>query len=366
MCLCSSPRPLISSLRDVGYNNTTSAICKHVDNAIQAKATEVRIFFRQTGKKGDTVIDAAVYDNGQGMAPNVLKVATSFGGSMTFNNRAGIGRFGMGMKTAALSMSPIMDLYSWQDPHTYYSMTLDVDAIGRERTNTVELPDPTLMTELPSELADLFSKPLSFPASANDQSLMLERGEDLDDRLGGHGTIIYMPTCDRLTYATARTLVEHAMKEIARVYRRAIEEGLKLYVNNRLVEAFDPTYAMAGARHVRFPRHPGKDQPADVRQKDCDPAARTWRGDRRHRYPPLSPADRAMVDARPQDPAQRPAGVQQPDRYHAAQRSRGLRRPDDRPDHAPHRHPLVPASRSTSRASWTRPSASRPTSRACG
>jgi hypothetical protein len=243
---------LISSLRDVGYNNTTSAICEHVDNAIQAKATEVRIFFRQTGKKGDTVIDAAVYDNGQGMAPNVLKVATSFGGSMNFNNRAGIGRFGMGMKTAALSMSPIMDLYSWQEPHTYYSMTLDVDAIGRERTNTVELPDPTLMTELPSELADLFTKPVSFPVSANDQSLMVERGEDLDDRLGTHGTIIYMPTCDRLTYATARTLVEHAMKEMARVYRRAIEEGLKLYVNNRLVEAFDPTYAMAGARHARF------------------------------------------------------------------------------------------------------------------
>ncbi|MBS0296410.1 MAG: ATP-binding protein [Proteobacteria bacterium] len=249
---------LISSLRDVGYNNTTSAICEHVDNAIQAKATEVRVFFRQTGKKGDTVIDVAVYDNGLGMAPNVLKVATSFGGSMNFNNRAGIGRFGMGMKTAALSMSPVMDLYSWQEPRTYYSMTLDVDAIGRERTNTVELPDPTLMTELPDELADLFSKPLSFPASASEQSLMVEKGDDLDDRLGAHGTIIYMPCCDRLTHATARTLAEHAMKEMARVYRRPIEEGLKLYVNNRLVEAFDPTYAMAGARHARFLDTPEK------------------------------------------------------------------------------------------------------------
>ena len=44
---------LIQSLRDVGYNHTTSALCEHVDNAIQAGATEVRIFFRQTGKKGD-------------------------------------------------------------------------------------------------------------------------------------------------------------------------------------------------------------------------------------------------------------------------------------------------------------------------
>lgn len=108
------------------------------------------------------------------------------------------------------------------------------------------------MTELPDEIAVLFCKPLSFPASASEQSLMVERGEDLDDGLGGHGTIIYMPCCDRLTYATARTLVEHAMKEMARVYRRAIEKGLKLYVNNRLVEAFDPTYAMANARHARF------------------------------------------------------------------------------------------------------------------
>jgi hypothetical protein len=39
---------------------------------------------------------------------------------------------------------------------------------------------------------------------------------------------------------------------MARVYRRAIERGLQLYVNNRRVEAFDPTYSMASARHARF------------------------------------------------------------------------------------------------------------------
>jgi hypothetical protein len=242
----------ISSLRDVGYNNTTSAICEHVDNAIQAKATEVQVYFRQTGKRGETVVDAAVYDDGHGMAPNVLKVATSFGGSMNFNNRADIGRFGMGMKTAALSMSPVMELYSWQEPRTYYSMTLDVEAIGKERSNTVELSDPTLMTELPDEIGELFSKPLSFPSSAAEQELLVERGEDVGERLGASGTIVYMPNCDRLSHATSRTLVEHAMKEMARVYRRAIAEGLKLYVNNRPVEAFDPTYAMVGARHGRF------------------------------------------------------------------------------------------------------------------
>ena len=37
---------LIASLRDVGYNTTTSAVSEHVDNAIQAGASEIRVFFR--------------------------------------------------------------------------------------------------------------------------------------------------------------------------------------------------------------------------------------------------------------------------------------------------------------------------------
>lgn len=243
---------LIASLRDVGYNHTTSALCEHVDNAIQAGASEVRIYFRQVGKKGKYETDAAVYDNGRGMAPNVLKMATAFGGSMNFNNRQGIGRFGMGMKTAALSISPVMDLYSWQEPDAYYNMGLDVEAIGRERTNVVELPDPILMSDLPDDVAELFTKPMSFPSDATEQELLATGREELSERLGASGTIVYMPNCDRLSHAKARTLVDHAVKEMSRVYRRAISSGLRLYINNRHVEAFDPTYSMSNARHARL------------------------------------------------------------------------------------------------------------------
>jgi hypothetical protein len=243
---------LVQSLRDVGYDHTTSALCEHVDNAIQAGAKEIRVYFRQTGKKGDYRIDAAVCDDGRGMSPSVLKVATAFGGSLNFNNRKGIGRFGMGMKTAALSLSPIMELYSWQEAGAFYSMTLDVEAIGKERANLVQLPDPTLMTELPDEVADLFRKPMSYPSDRSEQQLLTEQGEDLTDRLGRSGTIVYMPECDRLTFARAQTLAEHATKEMARVYRRAIGAGLRLFVNNRRVEASDPTYSMPNARHARL------------------------------------------------------------------------------------------------------------------
>lgn len=243
---------LVSSLRDVGYNHTTSALCEHVDNAIEAGATEVRIFYRQSGKKGDYQIDTAVYDDGRGMEPNVLKVATSFGGSLNYNNRGGIGRFGMGMKTAALSMSPVMELYSWQEANAIYGMLLDVEAIGKDRSNTVNLPDPTLNSELRSELAELFTRPMTWPTNNLEQDIFAVDADDLCERLGSHGTIVYMPACDRLSSRKARTLCEHAVSEMARIYRRAISGGLKLYVNNRRVEAFDPTYSMASARHVRM------------------------------------------------------------------------------------------------------------------
>jgi hypothetical protein len=38
---------------------------------------------------------------------------------------------------------------------------------------------------------------------------------------------------------------------MGRIYRRFIEKGLRLYVNNRRVEAFDPTYWMPSARHTK-------------------------------------------------------------------------------------------------------------------
>ena len=243
---------LIRSLRDLGYNSTTSALCEHVDNAIQWGATEIRVYFRQSGKRGAYKSDILVLDNGSGMAPNILKFATSLGGSLVFDNRSNIGRYGMGMKTAALSMCPVLDLYSWQEAGAYYNMTLDVEAIGKERSNLVELPDPALMDLLPSKVSDILTRPLSFP-DRDKQKLFSQNTQDLRERLGQSGTIVYLPNCDRLTFAKARTLCEHAIREMSRIYRRFLERGIRLYINNRLVEPFDPTYSMKAARHTRVP-----------------------------------------------------------------------------------------------------------------
>jgi hypothetical protein len=242
---------LINALRDLGYNDTTSAICEHVDNAFQWGATEVRVYFNEVGKRGqDKRIDVLVYDNGRGMAPNVLKTVTAFGGSMCFDNRAGIGRYGMGMKTAALSISPVLDLYSWQNGGGIYNMTLDVGEIANDTKNLVHLPDPELCDTLPTEIREILTSPMTYPKNASESQHLLARDEDLTERLGPSGTIIFMPGADRLTYRQGKSLVDHATRHMARIYRRHLARGLRLYINNRRVDPFDPNYFMEQARHV--------------------------------------------------------------------------------------------------------------------
>ena len=242
----------INSLRDVGYNTTTSALCEHVDNAIQANASEIRVYFNQRGQRGSYNIDALVYDNGRGMGPHVLQVAMSFGGSMYFDNRNGIGRFGVGMKTAALNMAPSLDVYSWTEPGAIYTMTLDVKEISSKMANLLELPEPQLLDALPSNVARVLTKPMVYPRPHVQQDLITDDEDNLLDSMGGSGTIVFIPDCDRVTFKKSQTLAEDAIREMSRIYRVQLSKGLRLFVNNRHVEAFDPTYWDLNARHVNI------------------------------------------------------------------------------------------------------------------
>src|SRR5262249_8171243 len=85
---------LIKSLRSQGYTNPTGARCEFVDNPVQGGAPAVRIYLSQFKHEPIRIL---VYDNGRGMAPNVQKVAMAFGGSMAYDARTDISRFGLGM-----------------------------------------------------------------------------------------------------------------------------------------------------------------------------------------------------------------------------------------------------------------------------
>ncbi len=148
-------------------------------------------------------------------------------------------------------MAPAMEIMSWQENGAVYRTILDTDAIGREKSNTLTVGEPEYLETLDADVAGILTTPMSFPRDSNEQVLFASHGVNLKDALGECGTIVYMPECDRLTSATAKTLVEDATKTFGHVYRRKIDKGLKIFVNNRQVEAADPTFSLPTARHTR-------------------------------------------------------------------------------------------------------------------
>ena len=91
---------MLESLRGLGYSPET-ALADTIDNSISAGATEVVLFFDWDG--GNSSV--AIVDNGRGMSPSELESAMHLGGTNPLVQRDSrdLGRFGLGMKTAAFS-----------------------------------------------------------------------------------------------------------------------------------------------------------------------------------------------------------------------------------------------------------------------
>ena len=64
-----------------------------------------------------------------------------------------------------------------------------------------------------------------------------------------HGTLVIVTQCDRLSFKQTRPFVEHSW-ELGRIYRHKILNGVRIYINNRLIEAVDPLYLNPSARYL--------------------------------------------------------------------------------------------------------------------
>ena len=95
-----NPAKLMDSLRHTGYDNY-NAIADIVDNSIDANAKNIWIEIHK--EKKDFVIK--VVDDGMGMNEETLTEALKLGSEEEKNVYSDLGRFGMGLCTAGLSMS---------------------------------------------------------------------------------------------------------------------------------------------------------------------------------------------------------------------------------------------------------------------
>lgn len=189
------------SVREAGYRSPAHAVAELVDNAIQAGAARVEVRVLE----GELGLEIHVQDDGRGVPPSALAQALSFGGSTRFGDRAGLGRFGMGLPSASLSVARRVEVYSWADG--------DAAMVGLD------------LDRLPADgaLPSVASAPLPSTATPTER-----------------GTLVRWTRCDRLSGYRRRGLELDLHQALGRVFRRFLWDGLVLMVNGAACPAADP------------------------------------------------------------------------------------------------------------------------------
>ncbi|MED4061109.1 ATP-binding protein [Priestia megaterium] len=198
----------IAALRNLGYNNI-SAINDIIDNALDAEADKVIVKI----EKVNGVFVISIIDNGYGMDFDILDQALRLGSAVERDITAELGKFGMGLSTASISIAQVLEVLTKQ-PQS--------DEILKSAQDVNEIIK-----------ANSFIKYLGEPSKQDLEFFNQYLGEK------GQGTIVRMIDCDRLTNKNVNNFAARLTKEIGRTFREYINAGREFYVNGKKVEAED-------------------------------------------------------------------------------------------------------------------------------
>ena len=147
----------LQSMRSSDFD-VYSAYGEVIDNSIQAEAKAIKIKMVYRPKtpslKNEPIEYIAFGDDGNGMPREILHRCLQLGYSSRFNDRSGIGRFGVGATLAAINQCKKAEVYSKQEGGKWLYTYTDLDLITCSPPKMFVIPEPT-EKEPPSELREL-------------------------------------------------------------------------------------------------------------------------------------------------------------------------------------------------------------------
>lgn len=198
---------LIESLRHLGYGNY-EAIADLVDNAIDAEAQHIHIRIQQRNNQPQI----SVSDDGTGMSREVVDQAMRLGSMTGRDLNSDLGRFGMGLVTASLSIAKKCHVVTRSDDGCW-SSAWDVDEIVSQNA---------------------FMKHLD-AATADEIALL-----DKEIGNGVAGTVVVLTKCDNLGNRNLSAFAATLKSHIGRIHRYFLDAGREIRVNDDVVSAVDP------------------------------------------------------------------------------------------------------------------------------
>ena len=205
----------IQATRDSGYKGTASAVSELIDNALQAGATKICIQLSVADDASKHPIVMRIRDNGSGMDARTLRQALRFGGSSRFNDRNGMGRYGMGLPNSSFSQARRVTVHTWTSPGHVIRSYLDLDEIASGKIDQVPP-----------------ARKVRAPESLNGDAT---------------GTVVAWYRCDRLDNRRISTLSRKLLVAIGRIFRHHIWRGVRITINGDIVDAIDPLYLNANS-----------------------------------------------------------------------------------------------------------------------
>lgn len=198
---------LVESLRYLGYGNY-EALADLVDNSIDAEAQHIKIRVQQRNNQPQI----SIADNGPGMTELVLDQAMRLGSMTTRDLNSDLGRFGMGLVTASLSIARSCHVIT-RGPDGCWSSAWDVDEVVAKNA---------------------FVKHL---ARANSEEIAI-----LDGEIGSQatGTIVTLTKCDNLSNKNTSVFASILKHHLGRVHRYFIGAGRQIEINDDVILAIDP------------------------------------------------------------------------------------------------------------------------------
>ena len=203
-------REFIQATRDSGYKGTASAVSELIDNSLQAGATEVWINLSVDDNEPKHPVMMRIQDNGCGMDAETLRQALRFGGSTRFNDRSGMGRYGMGLPNSSFSQARRVTVDTWTSPDNVVMSYLDLDEIASGE-----------ITQVPP------ARKVKKPAYLNGDA---------------SGTVVSWHRCDRLDNRRLSTITRKLLVAIGRKFRHHIWSGVRISINGVEVDTIDPLY----------------------------------------------------------------------------------------------------------------------------
>lgn len=222
----------LESMRDSGFDFFAAA-GEPIDNSVEANATWIRIEPKYS-KDRKEITELAFADNGRGIDLAVLPQVLKMGFSTRYDQRKGLGRFGVGLKLAGLSLGRRIEVITKPaGEDKFYSAFLDLDLITKGQQKLIEAVE---VDGWPEGHADLMS--------------------DASGKPFAHGTLVLWKKVDRLTgggsYGTSLdSKFDELRKFIARVYRRFLDQGLVIDLAGKHVSLHDPMFQLDDPRMIK-------------------------------------------------------------------------------------------------------------------